>query len=219
MRGIIDDSQRAVGVWALRTSTLPGGRFELVGLLSDHHPDGASVGPGPDPSDFPGAVELLSVRMDAELRPRVVIAPWVFPDAPELWFVEDDASTTARSMHSLAAFPGGRLPDGTIVTNAAFFTMPVRSDEQVGAVRWDTGTGEVDQIYVSPALRGSDVAKKLLMVAGAFHAHRSWPGKIHVGGRRSDDVEAMVQDRTPQRVLPRTERTVIIDSLTGEIAE
>jgi hypothetical protein len=219
MRGVIDDTERSIGVWALRTTSLPGGRFELVGMLSDHHPDGASVGPGPNPSDFPGAVELLSVRLDAERRPRVVIAPWALPDAPELWFVEDDAPTAGRSMHSVVAFASPHLPDGTLVTNAAFFTMPVRSDDQVGAVRWDVGTGEIDQIYVVPSMRGNDVARKLTMVAGAFHAHRGWPGKIHVGGRRSDEVEAMVQDRTAQRVLPRTERTVVIDPRTGAPAE
>lgn len=219
MRGILGSSEQSPGVWALRTAALPGGRFELAGLLSGHFPDGTTVGPGPDQAEFPGAIELLTVRLDSLRRPVVAIAPWATPEAPGLWFVEADASTPDRSLHSLVAFGTGHHTDGTVIPNAAFFTLPVRSDQQVAALRWDTMTGEIDQIYVAPDVRDRGVAKKMIIVGGAYHAHRGWEGKIYVGGRRSDTVEEMLVGRSPLRVTSRTERTVIIDPLTGEPAE
>lgn len=219
MAGLLGGSDPNVGIWALRTASLPGGRFEVAGLLSGHFPDGATVGPGPDLAEFPGAIELLTVRLDRLRRPVVAIAPWATPGAPGLWFVEADASTPDRAMHSLVAFGTEHHLDGTVIPNAAFFTMPVRSDEQVAALRWDTTTGEIDQIHVAPDVRDQGVAKKLIIVGGAYHAHRGWEGKVHVGGRRSDAVEEMLVGRSPLRVTPRTERTVIIDPLTGELAE
>jgi len=219
VRGILGSSEQSPGVWALRTAELPGGRFELVALISGHHPDGAVVGPGPDRAGFQGAIELLTVRLDGFRRPVVEIAPWATPEAPGLWFVEADASTPDRSMHSLVAFGTEHHANGTIIPNAAFFTLPVRSDQQLAALRWDTTTGEIDQIYVAPDVRDRGVAKKMVIVGGAYHAHRGWEGKIHVGGRRSDTVEEMLVGRSPLRVTPRTERTVIIDPLTGELAE
>ena len=219
MRGILGNGDDGVGIWALRTASLPGGRFELVALLSSHHPDGASVGPGPEPTEFPGAVELLTVRTDPLSRPVVAIAPWATAGAPALWFVEMDASTPDRSMHSIVAFGTGHHPDGTVIPNAAFFTLPVHSDQQVAALRWDTTTGEIDQIYVAPEARDRGVAKKAIVVGGAYHAHRGWGGKIHVGGRRGDAVEEMLLGRSPLRVAQRTERTLIVDPATGEVAE
>lgn len=219
MGGPIGSGQGTGGFWALRTAALPGGRWELVGLLSEDHPDGSVVGPGPQVEEFPGAAQLLTLGLDDSGRVSLRLSPWVAPEAPPLWFVEMDASTPTRLMHSLVAFDTVHLADGTIVSNAAFFTMAVRSKQQVGAVRWDITTGEIDQIYVSPEQRDRQIARKLIVSAGAFSVHRGWSGKIHVGGRRSDAVEEMLVGRLPHRVLPRTERTVIIDPLTGEIAE
>lgn len=191
----------------------------MLGLLSEHHPDGTVIGPGPSLEEFPGAALLLRLALDDSRRVSVQLSPWVAPEAPTLWFVEMDASTAARPMHSLVAFDTVHLPDGTIVPNAAFFTMAVRSEQQVGAVRWDVETGEIDQIYVSPEHRDRQIARKLIVSAGAFHVHRGWSGKIHVGGRRSDAVEEMLVGRSPNRVLPRTERTIVVDPLTGELAD
>lgn len=206
-------------MWALRTAALPGGRFELVALVSGHHPDGARVGPGPDLAEFPDAIELLTVRLDRLRRPVVAIAPWATAEAPDLWFVEADASTPDRALHSLVAFGSEHHADGTVIPNAAFFTLPVRSDQQLAALRWDTATGEIDQIYVAPGARDRGVAKKLIIAGGAYHAHRGWEGKIHIGGRRSDAVEEMLAGRSPLRIRPRTERTLIVDPVTGEVAD
>lgn len=206
-------------MWALRTAALPGGRFELVALVSGHHPDGARVGPGPELAEFPDAIELLTVRLDSLRRPVVAIAPWATAEAPGLWFVEADASTPDRALHSLVAFDSEHHADGTVIPNAAFFTLPVRSDQQLAALRWDTATGEIDQIYVAPGARDRGVAKKLIIAGGAYHAHRGWEGKIHIGGRRSDAVEEMLAGRSPLRIRPRTERTLIVDPVTGEVAD
>lgn len=207
----------ASSIWVLRTAELPGGCWEHATLLSDHHPDGTVVDPGPQVADFPGAIEVSALRLDELRRPVVSVAPWTADGAPPMWFVEMDASTAARPMHSVVAFASGHLPDGTFVSNAAFFTMPVASDEQVGAVRWDTSTGEIDQIYVDPDARLQHVARKMVVAAAAYGRHRGWAGKVHVGGRRSDTVEAFLKDRTSPRFLPRTERTVIFDPETGHV--
>ena len=56
--------------WCLRTAALPGGRFELLGLLSDDYPDGAVVGPGIPPDLFPSEAVVLTVRVDALMTLR-----------------------------------------------------------------------------------------------------------------------------------------------------
>lgn len=207
----------APSIWVLRTVALSGGCWEHVTLLSDHFPDGTVVGPGPVVEEFPGAIEVSSLRLDGAGRPVVSVAPWTSHGAPSMWFVEMDASTATRSMHSVVAFATDHLPDGTFVSNAAFFTIPVASAEQIGAVRWDTSTGEIDQVYVDPEARLQHVSRKMVVAAAAYGRHRGFPGKVHVGGRRSDTVEGIVKDRTSPRFLPRTERTVIYDPQTGNV--
>lgn len=209
----------APAIWVLRTAALSGGRFEVVSLISNHYPDGTVIDPGPRPEDFPGALELSSLRLDASGRPVATVASWATSDAPSLWYVEMDASTPNRSMHSVIAFDTGHLPEGTFVSNAAFFTMPVRSNQQIGAVRWDTVTGEIDQAFVAPETRRQQVARKMIVAAAAFGRYRGWSGKMHVGGRRGDVVEQILEGKAGPRVLPRTERTIIMDPLTGDVAE
>lgn len=206
-------------IWVLRTAALPGGRFEVVGFMSDDFPDGSVIGPGPQPEEFGSAIEVSAVRLDPSGRPRLAIPEWVAPSASGLWFVEMDASVGTRKLHSLVAFATEHLPSGTFVPNAAFFSMPIRSDEQVGAIRWNTDSGEIDQIFVDPSERLQGIALRLIIAAGSYGRYRGWSGKVHVGGRRGDSVEAIVSALSGQRIRTRTERTVIVDPSTGDVID
>ena len=73
-----------------------------------------------------------------------------------------------------------------MVPDTEFFALPVRSDEQVAAVRVFTDDGEVDQIYVASEYRRLHVAAKLIRVASAFHMAHGWNGLLHRHGRRTD---------------------------------
>lgn len=207
------------GAWGLLTGALPGGRFTLVAFLSDLYPDGTLLGLDRSEEEFSGVTQILRLDVDDSGRPVVTFAPWAEVGLPSLWFVEMDASTPTASMHALVAFATGHARRGTVVSNAAFFTMPVRSDEQVGAVRWDTNSGEIDQVFVAEQARDQQVARTMIAVSDAYRVHRGWPGKVYVGGRRSDTVERLLEGRPATRIMPRTERTVIMDPLTGDTIE
>jgi hypothetical protein len=87
---------------------------------------------------------------------------------------------------NVVAFATDHVAPGTVIPDTEFFALPVRSDEQVGAVRWWTDDGEVDQIYVARDDRRSHVAAKLIRVASAFHMANGWNGLLHDTGRRTD---------------------------------
>lgn len=191
----------------------------MVAFLSDLYPDGTLLGLDRSEAEFRGVTQILRLDMDTSNRPVVTFAEWAEAGMPHLWFVEMDVSTPAASMHALVAFATGHARRGTVVSNAAFFTMPVRSEEQVGAVRWDTNSGEIDQVFVAEHARGQQVARTLIAVADAYRVHRGWPGKVYVGGRRSDTVEKLLEGRPETRIVPRTQRTVIFDEQTGAVIE
>ena len=178
---------------------------------SDHHPDGTVIGPGASEDAYPSDAMVASVDLDAQNRTRVLLSDWALPGAPELWFVFVPSTEMARPLVNLVAYSTGHFADGTIISDASFFTLRVRSSEQVGAVRWWADTGLIDQIFVAEEHRRSHVAMKLLYSAEGVHQHHGWPRHIHVGGKRTDLGQIAASARAhPTRSAPWTERSTLI---------
>lgn len=205
--------------WTYRVASLPGGRWHTMSFSGDEYPDGTVVEPDALTVDLPVDRLLCTADLDDAHRTRVIVPPTRLVGVRDLWFVEIPGDEPDRRSHTLVAFATPHLPDGTIVSNAAFFSMPVKSSEQAGALKWWTDDGLVEQLFVAPPYRGEQVAIKLAYTVNGFHRHHGWGGKIHVGGRRTDLGERAAGKYHPQRVAPRTEVSVLIDPLTGEPRE
>ena len=208
------------GEWALRTSSLSGGRWQVSLHLGDQFPDGAVVGPDASLSARPDQRIACRADLDAQRRSQVIVSGWAVPRAPDLWFVDVPSVEKGAHCRTLVAFDTAHLADGTIVDNSGFFSMPAGSEQQIGAVRWRTEDAFIEQIYVAPDHRRRNIARKLVYTAAGFHRHQGWPGFIHVGGLRTDVAEQALDAcvRLSSRVAPRSERAVIYDPMTGELA-
>lgn len=104
-----------------------------------------------------------------------------------MWFVSIDSSREASpDCQVLVGFATDHLADGMIINEMEFVTMPVFNEQQVGAISWSRATGEVDQIYVAPDMRRSEVGRRLTHAASAFHQTHGWPGVIHASRRRTE---------------------------------
>jgi len=209
---VTDSSEeaRSMGVWYQRSPLVTGRLFEARAYRNDDHPDGTVIDVGPDDPHGPRGDLVGTVGFDDNRRTRVILTEPGFSGAPALWFVGVPSEAMGRPQMSLAAFATSHLPDGTVITNATFFSMPVRTDEQVGAIRWWADTGMVDQIFVHEPHRNSYVGLKLAATADGIHHHHGWPGAIHVGGNRTDLGQKAVEARAnPHRSGPRTQRSVL----------
>ena len=201
-------------IWYARLAPLPGGRWRVRGFITDDHPDGAIIGPAVDDATLPIDRSHWLAELDHKGRTVVTVSPWAVAGAPDLWYVRVPGEKEGRATFTLAAYDTDHLPAGTVVRNAEFLVLPVASDEQVGAVRWFTDDGLVDQVYVAPERRGSHVARMLLYAAAAMHQHHGWAGSLHGGPRRTDLGENLAA-RHPERISARTEIGLMVDPQTG----
>ena len=162
------------GRWEIRSFRTAEGLADGTILDSD--------GDTPLPED---AYETWNTRV---VDGRLVI--WVNPEraprAPDLWYCTVFDTSGERPAVNLVAFATDDVAPGTVVPDTEFFALPVRSDQQVAAVRWWTDDGEVDQIYVAREHRRGHVGAKLIRAASAFHMANGWDGLLHDTGRRTD---------------------------------
>lgn len=113
---------------------------------------------------------------------------------------------------TLVAFTTDHLPDGTVESDAAFVTMPVKSSEQAAAIRWWADTAVVDEIYVQAEHRRSHLGSKLIYTASGYHQHQGWPNRLHSDGRRTDLGQRFVVGlRHPTRIAPWKYRAAPMD--------
>ncbi len=170
--------------------------------------DGTILEPDDDTPLPEDAYETWNTRI---VDGRLVI--WVNPEraprAPDLWYCAVFDASGERPAVNIVAFASDDVAPGTVVPDTEFFALPVRSDEQVAAVRVFTDDGEVDQIYVASEYRRLHVAAKLIRVASAFHMAHGWNGLLHDTGRRTDLGEELGAVFT--RVAERRERMPPMD--------
>lgn len=165
----------------------PRGRRMCRSYLVPRERDGEKVDVNrPEDDPFAGR---LPVRFEATIAPN----GWVrlrrlagqSPRSPRMWFVVVDDARTRDDMCSIVGFSTDHLDDGTIINHMDFVLMPVANEEQLCAVQWSRRDGTVEQVYVHPDARRSDVGLRIVQTAGAYHQVCGWPGVLHAPGRRT----------------------------------
>jgi GNAT superfamily N-acetyltransferase len=158
----------------------------FVTVRSTRYPDGSRVELRPDLADAQiGDDALCDLSFDEAGRVSGIKVMSTFaPKAPEMWFGEVRESAAAPPAVSLVAFTGGGQRPHTLMDAAALRALPVRTEDQLGAVRWYPATGEIDQIYVQPAWRRRNIATALLSAAGSLSVARDWP-RVWADGQRT----------------------------------
>lgn len=114
---------------------------------------------------------------------------------PPMWFVEDDSGMSADPLEmALIAFASFHFPPGFMLSNDEFEGMPVTSEEQIGAIKWWPGNGQIHEIYVQPAHRRQGVGGALIHAAGAHQITAGRP-TLWSSGERTDLGEAFARAR------------------------
>ncbi|MEH3033998.1 MAG: GNAT family N-acetyltransferase [Aeromicrobium erythreum] len=158
-------------VWRCRALRADGSTAWFASVVGDTHPDGTVLElPEPEAAArLAGEQVLASVELDgAGLAVRLDLLPALLERTGPLWFVhvpEPDADPAATN---LVAFTGGKVPAGSVLQGSIPADAGARSADQLGAIRWWPGTGEVDQVYVAPARRRSGLSTALMAAAGTL---------------------------------------------------
>lgn len=180
------------------------GTWRVSCYLGDRFPDG-EVAPIEGPDDLDGAFKLWHATTDPEGRPLLQVAEEAAPAAPDVWFVGIPHRDHDPPAFDLVAFRTDHVTPGRVIDNAAFMMLPVRTAEQVGAIRWFPSTAVVDQVFITQELRRSGLATKLIYAASAYHQHQGWGGRLHSDGRRTELGQRFVAGlRHPSRIAPWT---------------
>jgi GNAT superfamily N-acetyltransferase len=169
--------QGSSGWWQCVTVGADGAHTHFTLVSSDRHPDGARVELGALDAAGQVGADALCVASYGDLRRvgQLLVKPRAAPKAPPLWFAEIRESTAQPPAVSLVAFTGHGTPPGALVDEADLANLPVRNEDQVGALRWYPGTGEVDQIYVQPEWRRRSIANALIAAGATLSRARDWP--------------------------------------------
>lgn len=183
--------------WYVRSAKLGRGRWQVRCHVDDRHPDGEVID---QPGELDGLFVLWDADVDAEDRPLLAVNPAVAPGAPSAWFVHLH-EPGPQPATVLVGFDTPHLPAGTVVPDPVFFHMPVRSEQQVGAIRWWHDEAVVDQLFVRHDMRRRHVGTILVYAASAFHQFNGWKGRLHSDGRRTTLGDAFVTGlRHPERI-------------------
>lgn len=194
---------------AYRREALVDGFWVMRSYRCDRLPDGTILGPADDPSPLEGAFETWRTYV-VDGRVVIDIDRARFPSAPDLWYCATN-ERDERPAVNLVAFTTTDIAPGTVISDTEFFALPVRSDQQVAAIRWWTDDGEMDQVYVDREHRRLQVAAKLVRAASAFHLANGWPGRLHDNGRHTDLGDELAASFRSARVAALRERMPPMD--------
>lgn len=184
--------------WYQRREALVGRRWAVRCLFSDDHPDGTTV-EGTD--EYADRFEIWRADLDERNRPRVLVNPDAAPDAPSMWFVGLSEFRAPEPAMTLVGFDTPHIDPGTVIDDARFFHLPVRTDEQVAAIRWWRDSAVVDQVYVGDQWRRRHAATAIIYAASGYHQLHGWPGRLHADGRRTSLGQQLVAGlRHPDRI-------------------
>lgn len=194
-----------------------GGRraFRAYAVPPERDGERVDVPTGPRDDPFEGVHDLFyEVTIDGRTGAlRFSLVAPIAPDSPEMWFVAVDAERSfGPALRSMVAFATDRFADGTIIDEMQFVSLGIDNSTQVGAVIWSRDSGVVSQLYVAPDHRRSDVARRVLFSAGAFHHAHGWPGVIRSDGRRTElGQQYALSAILSQRIAPHTELSPPMD--------
>jgi GNAT superfamily N-acetyltransferase len=177
----------------------------VVGVASAEFADGTVVELPPPVRRPTGWVAEVHLAGPGRVPHRVLIADAAIPGAPLLWYVVLPAPGTASEV-DLVAFSTADRAEGDVLDAAAFQALGLDLSNQVGAMRWDTATGLVRQVYVAPAVRRRGVATKVGWAVACIVKGRGW-APLQADGRRTDLGEAWVSARSEGWRVHVPERT------------
>ncbi len=138
------------------------------------------------------------------------------PKAPPLWFGELRESAARPPAVVLLAFTGHGVREGALLDESALADTDVVSADQLGAVRWYPGTGEVDRIYVQPEWRRRSIAMALSITIGTIAAARDWPRLWGDGQRTELGEQWRLAQPWRDRAAPLTHALPPMTSSTAE---
>lgn len=185
--------------WYSRQPAAGSDAWEVCLHAGDEYEDGAVVA-------APPVRALVTAKLVRDAVVALHVAREIAPRAPAMWFVAHPETAADPPAMTLVAFGTADQPAGAVVPAATFTELPVRSTDQLAAVRWFTGTGQVHQIYVAPEQRRRSIGTALLLAAGTFAVACGWP-RLWGNGERTDLGEAIVtrgHDLIRRRVTART---------------
>lgn len=211
---------RPTNAWIHRAGRLEDRWWRAHAYLDDRFPDGTKLDPRDDPGDLTDVFWAWATDVDEARHLVITINPAAVPGASDLWFVAiEERHGRKRHTTSLVAFDTDHFPDGTVVTNAEFVPMKVRSDRQAAAIRWWREEAVVDQIFVRADIRRTHVGLKIIYTAASYHQAHGWPGVLHSDGRRTDLGERLATGVPhPQRISAWDERMAPMDPEEGGVA-
>lgn len=170
-------------------SLSPTGWWQCRALRADGSPDWFAVVWSADQADgvrleLPSAeaAELVGENAvcvahydDLGAVSRLAVTPHGAPKAPRLWFAELTEPDGTPPAVNLLAFSGHGIEPDSLIDQIGLPDVAVTSSDQVGAIRWYPGTGEVDQVYVSPRMRRQNIGGALVAATSALSLARGWP--------------------------------------------
>ena len=200
-------------MWHVREAELPLGRWRCR-TVGDHSFADSSVIDGP--IDTGDAFVYARSAIDADGHSVLHINPVLLPDTPPIWFVMLPERKQTPPAISLVGFSTDHLPPGTAITDPEFFSMPVDSTEQVGAIRWWIDDGIVDQIFVAEQWRRHHVGRALIASAQCFQVHNGWTPRLSSNGRRTALGQRYAEAALfPDRFAPLDDPAFPMDPPTG----
>jgi GNAT superfamily N-acetyltransferase len=181
------DGAARAGWW--QCLAVDGGRAPvwLAVVWSDRHPDGHRtelVEAAAEREVGEDAVAAASYGTAGEVT-GLRLGPRGAPAGPGIWFAEYRETNATPPAVSLMAFAGHGVAPGSLVDPAGLAGLPVENDDQLAAVRWYPGTGEVDQIYVRPDRRRQRLGSAMIGAAAALSYARGWP-RLWSDGQRTE---------------------------------
>lgn len=181
------------GWWTCRIVGSDGAARWFAAIASDEHEPGTHRDLSEAEGDRLRAQAVSFATYDAAGDVRAIeVRPKVGSDLPPLWLAELTEPDGTPPAVSLIAFTGHGIAPHALLTRAELRATPVRNADQLAAVRWYPGTGEVDQVYVSPDQRRRGLGSAMIVAAGTLAHARDWP-TLWGDGQRTGLGDRMVQ--------------------------
>ncbi len=167
----------------VREEALSFDRFRGRTIIDNRYPDTTVLD---DPIDTSGLFVQCRFGVDASGHDLICLNPVWLAGAPTLWFVALPEHGQPRPAISLVGFATEHFPVGTVITDPEFFTLPLRSEEQVGAIRWWYEDGIVDQVFIAEAWRRRHLGTAFTYAASAWQALHGKCSNLRSDGRRTE---------------------------------
>ena len=169
--------------WYVRERSFDRDRWRVRCVVDETHDDGAIVS---GPIETHGSYELWRTDVDSKGRTVIGLNPTGLEGAPPIWFVVLPETESPRPAISLVGFATDQVAEGTVLTDPEFFSLPVPSAAQVGAIRWWHLDGIVDQVFITESWRQRRLGTAMTYAASAYQVHNGWPGPMRSDGRRTE---------------------------------